>query len=273
MKNAYFLSHNGLGDNLYSIGALRFLLKYYKYIYFLCCDRYIENVKLFFQDTSRIICISVDSKNEIDHCKKIMDDASIDPNNDIFICGFVHKSYLQSRITDQEYLEYKKNDNYTIDFDTINKNNYHFIEDFYEDIGLDLSIFFKYWNLPSTEKGKELYNKIKNYYIVFLQTTSSDNKKLNIQNLINKYLYDENKILICNDKNMYKGIHPEKEKLASYFVMEKIVYYLDVIKKSQEIYIIDSCFIGLILPLKKRNELEASIVRIILRDKVNEYPL
>lgn len=32
--NAYLVSHNGLGDNLFMIGALRFLLKFYHKIFF-----------------------------------------------------------------------------------------------------------------------------------------------------------------------------------------------------------------------------------------------
>ena len=37
-KSAYFLSHNGLGDNITNIGAINFLLNYYETIYFLCKD-------------------------------------------------------------------------------------------------------------------------------------------------------------------------------------------------------------------------------------------
>ena len=33
--NAYLLSHNGIGDNLYMIGAVRYLLQYYEKMYFI----------------------------------------------------------------------------------------------------------------------------------------------------------------------------------------------------------------------------------------------
>ena len=39
-KSAYFLSHNGLGDNITSIGSIIFLLQYYETIYFLCKNNY-----------------------------------------------------------------------------------------------------------------------------------------------------------------------------------------------------------------------------------------
>ena len=34
--NAYLVSHNGLGDNLYMIGALNFIRQFYKNVFFLC---------------------------------------------------------------------------------------------------------------------------------------------------------------------------------------------------------------------------------------------
>ena len=148
--NAYFLSHNGMGDNLYSIGSLRFLLKYYYKIYFICKDKYYENVKLFFIDTDRIICIPYNStKNEQIECYNIISDKY--DTHDIFICGSCHTSYLKSKITNKNLLTYKNDTtyyttdytiDYTIDYDMITSENYNFIEGFYKDINLDLSIFF-----------------------------------------------------------------------------------------------------------------------------------
>ena len=54
-KNAYFLSHNGLGDNITSIGAVNFLLNYYENIFFLCKDIHEDNVKLLFNNKPVII--------------------------------------------------------------------------------------------------------------------------------------------------------------------------------------------------------------------------
>ena len=38
---AYLVSHNGLGDNLYMIGALHYLLLFYDELFFLCKDIYL----------------------------------------------------------------------------------------------------------------------------------------------------------------------------------------------------------------------------------------
>ena len=53
-KSAFFLSHNGIGDNITNIGAINFLLQYYNSIYFLCKDIYEENVKLLFNNKKLI---------------------------------------------------------------------------------------------------------------------------------------------------------------------------------------------------------------------------
>jgi len=257
-----------MGDNLYSIGALRFLLNYYEKIYFLCRDKLLENVKLFFCDTQRIVCIPFDGNNEFGSCREIINKNY--ENNDIFICGY-HKSYLKSKIT--SILDRESKNTYTIDFDTITSQNYDFIEGFYKDINLDLSIFFDYWFLPTLEESKQLYDEVKNYDIVFLQTESSNKKKLNIKKLLNKYLHDEKTILISNDENLYNNVESGeehikmKQQLCSHFVRNKVVYYLDTIINAKEIYIIDSCFVGIVLPLKKTNKLKAEIVRIILRQQ------
>ena len=267
--NAYLVSHNGMGDNLCMIGALHFLLKYYEKIYFLCKNKYYENVKLFFIDTPNIICVPFDETREWEEIYYIIN-KNYD-TNDIFICGPCHKSYLKSKITNTKFLNYKSIDkNYTVDFDTLTTSNYSFIEDFYRDLRLNLTYFYDYFYLPSTKESSELYNSIKNFSIIFIQLTTSCGKSLNINNLLEKYLYDKNTILVCNDKNLYdisnKTADIEiKYNLCREFVYNKIVYYIDTIINSSEIYIIDSCFVGIILPYLKTNKLKADKIRIISR--------
>ena len=139
--------------------------------------------------------------------------------------------------------------------------------------------FYEYFYIPSTSISLEYYNYIKDYYIIFVQTTTSDNKKLNISNLIGKYLYDENTIIISNDENLYDIEIKSEEIEKKYHICNKIrsnsrvVYYNDIILNSNEIYIIDSCFTGIVLPYLKTNKLKTNKVRIIYREIVNEIEL
>jgi len=268
--DAYLVSNNGLGDNLFMNGYLNFIKQFYKNVYFLCKVKYYENVKLFFDKNSNIICLPFDETDEYNEIYKIISNKYNDLNNDIFIAG-IHKKYLKSRITNREFLNTKLiNKIYKIDYSTLNSNNYNFIETFYKDIKLNLTYFFEYFDLPSNDISKKLYNQVSNYYLVFIQYKSSDNKNLNISNLKNKYINDDNVLLISNDINLYSS-DSKKYHLAQKFVLEKVAFYIDLIKNCDEIYLIDSCFTGIVLPLLKTNRLKAEIVDIIHRDQINKY--
>ena len=268
-KNVIYLSHNGLGDNIFSISALRFLLFFYETVSFLHRDIYHENIKLFFNDEPRIICTPFNTNSEFDHCKEIINN---NPDKDLIICGS-HKNYLKTRITNEKFLNYinshrKDNQKYDLNYDTITEQNYSFLKFFYIDSGLDLNIFYNYFYLPYNETSKYFYTTIAKYKIIFVHTKCSTNQNLNIDNIKNKYINDKNAIIISTTENLYEK-HSLKYSLSEKFVLAKIMHYFDTIINASEIYIIDSCVIGLILPLVKTNKLKAKIVRIIQRDLVN----
>lgn len=252
--NAYFLSHNGLGDNVTSIGALNFISQFYNTVYFLCKDIYIDNVKLFFVNKN-IILIPIDFHNETNDCRQIIN--SVSSNDDIFICGGIHKSYLKSRINNPKILAYVPNDSYTLD-------NYLFIKDFYVDVGLDLSIYCQYFNIPSSDISLKIYSDIKHLNIIFTHTQAS-NKKININDIVHKYINNQAFIIICANENLYK---PEDTyyTLCQQFVNIPIAHYIDVIINASEIYVIDSCFSAMILPLKMSKRLKATNIEIIDRN-------
>jgi hypothetical protein len=155
-KTAYFLGHNGLGDNITSISAVNFLLKYYETIHFLCRKHNVDNVKLIYNN-EKVIIETVDVKwhcpKEAEGFKKIIDEA--DPDADCFILGFQNIKNFKNKITHPELLKYvPNNDGYNI--------RWSFIKDFYNDIGLDLSIYYNYFNIDSCETSKKLYENILN---------------------------------------------------------------------------------------------------------------
>lgn len=261
--NAYFLSHNGLGDNLYMIGAVLYLLNYYNYIYFICKDIYYENVRLFYKNHKRVIVIPIDSTDEYNSCKNILNDVITE---DILICG-LFKNLFKSKIT----IHWEKTNTskqYTIDYDTITSTNYKFIENLYNDINLDLNVLFSYFQLPVTIESKYFYKKLLNYKNIIFIHSKASNKKLNIDNVLNKNRSTPDTIIICANENVYNAKDQYKKfNLCNEFIDIPLIYYLDIIKNSNEIYIIDSCFVGVILPLLKTNKLKANIVRMIERNQ------
>jgi hypothetical protein len=276
--DAYVVSHNGLGDNLFMIGALHYLSQYYENVYFLCKQKHYDNVSLLFLNTPTIHCVPFKHSNlfefyEYEDIHNIISEKYNDEKNDIFVCG-LHKRYLTTKITNQKLLDEEIVDtNYTIDWDTLTSENYSFIEEFYKDINLNLTHFFDYFNIDSTRKSRKMYESVSDYYIVFIQSNTSNETALNMTNLIEKYIDDDTVLLVCNDNNLYKDKKSKKYELARQFVYNKLVYYIDVIKNSDEIYLIDSCFIGIVLPLLKTNKLKADKVRIILRENAKDIEI
>lgn len=251
-KEAYFLSHNGLGDNITSIGAVRFLLNYYDRIYFLCRDIHLKNNKLLYNN-NKITVLPFDSRNEFNDCGKII--KSADEHADIFICGY-HMSYLKSRITNPELINRNKNDkHYTIVYD--------FIRNFYYDIGLDLSIYCEYFLIESSDISKQLYGSVEQYNIIFLHTQSSSGT-INVSNIVEKYISDEKNIIICANTNFYQDDN-SKHHLSKMFVNIPVAHYIDILCRASAIYVVDSCFSTIILPLKMTNKLQANVVEIISR--------
>jgi hypothetical protein len=237
MKNAYFLSHNGLGDNITNIGAVTFLLTIYDTIYFLCKDIYEENVKVLFAN-KRVVTVPINSLNEYNDCTRII--SAVDTEvNDILISGFCHTSYLTSHITAPALIGYKKKDTYPV--------KYSHITEFYHDIGLDTSIYVDYFDIISNELTLTYYEHIKQYKILFLHTKGS-NRNIDLSSIIEEYKHLDEYILICANMNVYDQTHPKYE-LAQRYTHIKVAHFIDIIKNADQIHIINSCFSCIVYPL------------------------
>ena len=269
--SVYFLSDGGLGDNIISIGALRFLLKYYKIVYFLCKTKHSKHIKSLLLTEPRIVLVTYNEQYEIPECIRIINQAY--NTNDIFISGS-YKRFLQSKITHPSIKKYIQNKNkYDLNYDTITDTNFSFIRGFYEDIGLDLRIFYEHFHIESTDMSRKLYDSIKHYkHIIFTQPTASSGDTLDLTPLKEKYIDNDDAIILCNNYNVYDKSSPKYE-LSQQYVLNDMSYYIDTILNCSEIYIIDSCFIAIILPLLKTGRLKATTVRIILRQLANKIKL
>ena len=244
---AYFISHNGLGDNITNSGAVNFLLQYYETIHFLCKDIYVKNIEHLFSD-SAVIIVPFDSKNEFAEIKHILSKVT----DDIFVSG-CHKHYVQKRITHPGLLSYKQNDqNYTV--------KYNHIRNFYYDIGLDISIYYDYFNIKSTDTSKKYYESIKDYKIIFIHSKAS-NREVNYDNVCQKYKDNIDYIMICANKNMYNKEHAFYE-IADRYVNLYVTWYIDIINNAEQFFIIDSCFYCIVYPLMMMNRISHDKVHV-----------
>lgn len=269
-ETAYLLTYNGLGDYITMIGALNFLLNNYKHINMVCRLGSIENMKLFLPDKpityiplqpTGYNIISVEHLlSEASQCIKIISEAPI--NSDILICGSeqLKGGVLKSRITNQKLLQYIPNDKqYTV--------KWTHIRDFYHNIGLDLSIYYEYFDIP---QSKNTPNVTEEYNIIFAHTKGSD-KSIQIPDVISKYINNENTIIICANENVYPTNH-SKYDIANQYVNIPIAHYIDIIKRASEIHVIDSCFSCIVNPLQQTNRLNATTVMIYERAEIKPQP-
>ena len=247
------LSHNGLGDNITMIGAINYLLTCYKRVYFICKDTNEKNLRLLLDD--RVILQPFDASNELTYVYRVILEAP--PERDILISGNFYTRFkvLSTRITNQKLKSRVKSDkNYSI--------KYNFIRDFYHVINLDLSVYYDYFDISGNQDTEYYYNLIKNYKIIFMHTKAS-NSEIKLNNIINKYRYEKNYILVCSNKNFYKS-YEDKYELANKLVNLPVYHYIDIIKNADEIHVIDSCFCCIVYPMFYREDkiLKAHLFKI-----------
>lgn len=248
ITTAYFVSHNGLGDNITNSSAVNYLLQYYETIHFLCKDIYVKNIEYLFSNNA-VIIVPINSSNiEFDEISHILSKVT----DDIFVSG-CHKRYIQKRITHPVLLSYKQNDrNYTV--------NYNHIREFYYDIGLDISIYYEYFNIKSTDISKSYYESIKDYKIIFIHSKAS-NREVNYDNVYQKYKDNTDYIMICANKNVYNKQHALYE-IADRYVNIYVTWYIDIINNAELFYMVDSCFYCIVYPLIMMNRISKDKVHI-----------
>lgn len=251
LPTAYFVSHNGLGDNITNISAVRFLLNYYETVYFLCKDIYQKNVEQFFTNMP-VVAVPFNSNDECSAIQRILNDVG---GGDIFASG-MHKQYIQNRITHSDLLNYKQNDkHYTIEFSHV--------RNFYYDIGLDLSIYYEYFDINTSDMSKKYYDEIKEHKIIFVHSKSS-NREVNYDHVYETYKDNKEYLIVCANKNMYKKEDPHYA-LADKYVNLYVAWYIDIIKSAELFYLVDSCFSCIVIPFIQTNKIRKDHVHLYVR--------
>ena len=258
-KAAYILSHNGLGDNITMIGAVKFLLLHYDTIYLLCKEKNVSNIKLLINNEN-VVIVPVANRNEKHTCNSMIKYVYNNEYTDIFICGPRNKDYLTSKINNPAILNYSKNNKYDLLEGQVDLNH---VKIFYQDMNLDLSIYYDYFDIHSTEKSIALYEKIKDINIIFCHTQSST-KTISLPENIKTYINDNKYIIICANENIYNKNHAHFE-IANKFINIPVQEYIDVIKNACEIFLIDSCFSCIVHPLSVSNKLDTKKIEYYTR--------
>lgn len=232
LKTAFVLTHLGLGDNITSIGAIRYLSIQYDKVLVVCKEQYKKNMELFYSDDVSIQLYPV--KNDFEISPRFGFDYNkfkeITKNMDLYIAG--------------GHCLTKKPEPY----DDIPFN-------FYKDMNIDVSYFWKYFYVPNLKQSKELFNLIKNIdKYIFIHNTASTGNIFSIESIENHFDFSKNDILIINPCII---VYDKKDKfytIAEKFLNHPLSYYNDIIINSEKIVMTDSSFfcLAMQLPLKSK---------------------
>lgn len=263
-KSAYILPHPGLGDIITVIGAINYFLLYYETITILCDKKFVSNVELLINNM-KVKILSFEKNKEIKDCKNIINKILNEEKTDIFICGS-HKKHFVSKIENPNIKSFEKTNKYIEIWNHVQPPQFwDHLRYFYNDMNLDLTIYFEYFDIKSSDNSLYYYNKVKNLKIIFCHTKSS-RKTISIPPNILSHINDDNYLIICANQNVYKNTH-KYYTLVNEYVNLQVQYYIDIIKNACEIYVIDSCFSCIIHPLYVCNKLKTQNVKIIARYK------
>ncbi len=225
LKTAFVLTHLGLGDNITSIGAVRYLSIQYDKVYVVCKEQYKKNMELLYSDDETIQLYVVKGDSEIspnlgfDYNKF----KEITKNMDIYLAG--------------EHL-LTKNPNPCDDLPF----------NFYRDMNINESYFWKYFHVPTLKQSNDLLQLLKlNKEYIFIHNSASNGIIFNIREVENKFKFNKNDILIVNPCiNVYNKGEPLFD-IAEKFLNHPLPYYIDIIKNAKKVIMTDSSFFCLVI--------------------------
>ena len=190
-------------------------------------------------------------------------------NNDIFVSGFVFNNKIGNKITHPVLLHYC---NINLRNNNFNEILYRLIKDFYQQINLDLTIYYNYFDVSIRQEAVDLYRNIQGYRIVFLHFISSCGPACIPDNEW-RHIYGEQYLIINPDKNHYDpNTSRGKHDLANRYLNLLVLDYISIILHASDIYVCDSSFANLIYPLRKRGLLAADNLIIYDRYYPNSGP-
>ena len=212
MKDLVILSHLGIGDMIGIHPIVRYNCEKYSNVYIFCKNMNLKNARGMYEDLTNLKIIAIDynfdTSKEVDIVWRIIKDMNLQES-----------IFLKSGI-------YKNSSNYT-----------NLPDNFYMDFGMDLSIYDNYFKLPEDKlvQYEELYDK----NLFFINGKSSTK---NIDSEIMSRLGDTNNYFLVNpNHNLYDKSHTNYE-LANTFIGLPMLDYVNIIRRSKEIHVIDSAF-------------------------------
>jgi len=231
-KTAFVLTHLGLGDNITTIGAVRYLSTCYDKVLVVCKEKNKKNMALLYDDDETI------------EVYPVVEDKHISPK-----MGFNYNRFKQ--ITENHDL-------YLAGYHCLTKHPEPFTDlpfNFYRDMGINEKYFREYFHVHIPQESKILFNKLKNNNYIFIHNSASTGNVFSIDEVETKLDFNRQETLVINpNKNIYNN-NDKYFELADAFLNHPLAFYIDVIINAKKIIMTDSSFFCLAINLAiKTNE-------------------
>ena len=225
LRKAFVFTHLGLGDNITSIGIVRYLSTLYDEVLVVCKRHNIRNLELIYSDDSTIKLYPTDNYNTIHPLTQKENFNKLTDGMDTYVCGCL-----------------------------VDKKIYNIPFSFYDDVKIDPSVFWEYFYIPETSNSIKLYELVKDTEYVFIHNTSSTGQVFSIEYVEKKLNIDRNKILFINPcQNIYDKDHSYYE-LANNFMGYLLADYAKIIINSKYIFLTDSSFFSMAINLEIKTD-------------------
>jgi len=225
-KKIFVLNHLGLGDNITSIGMIRYLSTIYDEVVTVCKKRNEKNMLEIYKDDNSIKLYIVNEDHEISEAYGYRNFRDITKGFDVILTG-LHK--------------YRNN------FDNI-----PFC--FYEDANIPKNIFWDYFHIPDTLESYNLFKLVEKIPYIIIHSSSSTRTEFSYKDIEKHSKYSINDILYID---LNKNIYQEGDKfydLANNFVNKLLIEYKDLIINSKKIYVCNSSVFCLCLNLNIKTD-------------------
>lgn len=229
-KTAFVLTHLGLGDNITSIGAVRYLATCYDKVIVVCKERNKKNLELFYNDDDTIVLYPVENDN------------NISPR-----IGFNYNEF--KKITNNMDL-------YIAGCHCLTKQHQPFINipyNFYNDMNIDEKYFKDYFHVNIPIQSKDLYHKIKDIdEYIFVHNTASNGMAFTIEYIEKKFNIKRDKVLIINPNYNIYNKNDDYFTIANDFLNKPLAFYNDIIINANKVIMTDSSFfcLAMMFPIK-----------------------
>jgi len=231
VKKAFVLTHLGLGDNITSIGMVRYLSTIYDEVLVVCKKINKKNVESFYNDDLSIKIMEIDNDDKISPNFGFSKEKfkNITENYDKYMCG-LHN------------LENK-------DFDS-NKIPYSF----YKQINIPFNIFWDYFHIPDNTFSIELFNNLNNTNYVFIHNQSSNGQIFSIDTIEKTLNINKNNILFLNPNINCYDKNDAFYKVAEKYIGHDLIDYTNLIKNANYNILSDSSFFCMAINLEILND-------------------